>query len=148
MKKIHECKMYIHYQTLLTWICLPRFSEFHFLSTFAVILSYNKSGGIWIQAPVELLHETPQLLAFLVHWKLYIFDNSTLQLIPWFLYRLRLEKYKIVCFTCHIFIKYFPWNCTYIWRILLSKSESVKFWLIESVSCLFTDSSVKKFFHC
>ena len=29
---------------------------------------------------------------------------------------------------------------------LLSKSESVKFSLIESVICLFTDSSVKKYF--
>ena len=29
---------------------------------------------------------------------------------------------------------------------LLSKSESVKFWLIESVICLFTDSSVNKIF--
>ena len=30
--------------------------------------------------------------------------------------------------------------------ILLSKSESVKFPLIESVICLFTDSSEKKYF--
>ena len=29
---------------------------------------------------------------------------------------------------------------------VLSKSESVKFSLIESVICLFTDSSVKKYF--
>ena len=29
---------------------------------------------------------------------------------------------------------------------LLSKSESAKFSLIESVICLFTDSSVKKYF--
>ena len=29
---------------------------------------------------------------------------------------------------------------------LLSKSESVKFLLIESVICLYTDSSVKKYF--
>ena len=29
---------------------------------------------------------------------------------------------------------------------LLSKSESVKFSLIEAVICLFTDSSVKKYF--
>ena len=31
-------------------------------------------------------------------------------------------------------------------RFLLSKSESVKFSLIESVICLLTDSSVKKYF--
>ena len=31
---------------------------------------------------------------------------------------------------------------------ILSKSESVKFSLIESVICLFTDSSVNKYFHC
>ena len=30
--------------------------------------------------------------------------------------------------------------------VILSKSESVKFLLIESVICLFTDSSVKKYF--
>ena len=30
--------------------------------------------------------------------------------------------------------------------LLLSKSESVKFSLIESVICLFTDSPVKKYF--
>ena len=43
---------------------------------------------------------------------------------------------------------------TYTWRglvynyfgIILSNSESVKFSLIESVICLFTDSSVKKYF--
>ena len=31
-------------------------------------------------------------------------------------------------------------------QVVLSKSESVKFSLIESVICLFTDSSVKKYF--
>ena len=33
-----------------------------------------------------------------------------------------------------------------IWACLLSKSESIKFSLIESVICLFTDSSVEKIF--
>ena len=36
----------------------------------------------------------------------------------------------------------------FIIEFLLSKSESVKFSLIESVICLFTDSAVKKNFHC
>ena len=41
--------------------------------------------------------------------------------------------------TVNIQGKYFPY-------ISLSKSESVKFSLIESVICLFTDSSVQKYF--
>ena len=34
----------------------------------------------------------------------------------------------------------------FAWFLLISKSNSVKFSLIESVICLFTDSSVKKYF--
>ena len=33
-----------------------------------------------------------------------------------------------------------------IWKMFLSKSESVKFSLIEPVICLFTDSSVQNYF--
>ena len=46
--------------------------------------------------------------------------------------------------------KIFPHKIIHVKKLykftLLSKSESVKFSLIESVICLFTDSSVKKYF--
>ena len=52
-------------------------------------------------------------------------------------YSVLISKYSVL--ISKIFI------LTYF-NILLSKSESVKFSLIESVICLFTDSSVKKYF--
>ena len=39
-------------------------------------------------------------------------------------------------------------GCKLLTPPLLSKSESVKFLLIESVICIFTDSLVKNIFHC
>ena len=41
---------------------------------------------------------------------------------------------------------YAPKHIIYYYAKVISKSESVKFSLIESVICLFTDSSVKKYF--
>ena len=62
--------------------------------------------------------------------------------------------YLNVFLTNFAWTVFFTWNERIIWwnnyilreDFLLSKSESVKFSLIESVICLFTDSTVKKYF--
>ena len=58
-----------------------------------------------------------------------------------------MEFYRIFWEFHVIFLTIFGISvkCVYV-QILLSKSESVEFPLIESVICLFTDSSVQKYF--
>ena len=63
-----------------------------------------------------------------------------------FLFFNRLFYHFIIIFPCIILFNIFYSQNLWLQFIMLSKSESVKFSLIEPVICLFTDLSMKKYF--
>ena len=76
---------------------------------------------------------------FAISWKLFRNCHGIFKDVPQNM-QSNLNKTKLL-------FEWFVWfENILFWLNQLSKSESVKFSLIESVICLFTDSSVKKYF--
>ena len=102
-----------------------------------------------LQCLFDILDSPFRIFQFFLELKI---TNSKISLLT---LKLQIEftisMYNWMCYInctyhfCYIFI-YTLRKMDIKYEYLLSKSESVKFSLIESVICLFTDSSVKKYF--